>query len=72
MYFGFGNKSAPLTSKSHALKDNNAPTTTEEASVVLDKKEWEEVKDTPQKEVGEKKKVGSRKRSSRRKKKTRK
>ena len=34
-----------------------------------DKKEGEEVKDTPQKQVREKKKVGSRKRSSRRKKK---
>ena len=40
LYFGFGNRSVPLTSKSHAFKDNNPPTTTEGASVVLDKKEW--------------------------------
>ena len=41
LYFGFGNRSVPLTSKSHALKDNNPPMT-EGAGVALDKKERKE------------------------------
>ena len=82
LYFGFGNRSVPLTSKSHALKDNNPPMT-EGAGVALDKERkverqrgqvlrWTRSKDAPQKEVREEKKVGSKKRSSRRKKRERK